>query len=44
MTFLIPTATAGMLMGAACPVILSSRGDNAATKYDSMLLACLSQS
>ena len=44
MTFLVHSATAGMLMGASCPVILSSRGDNAETKYDSMLLACLSQS
>lgn len=44
MTYLVQSATAGMLMGAASPVILSSRGDNAETKYDSLLLACLFQS
>lgn len=33
---------AGMLQGAVCPVILSSRSDSTASKLSSMALACLS--
>lgn len=33
---------AGMLQGAVCPVILSSRSDSAASKLSSMAIACMS--
>ncbi len=40
-TFLLGAQTAGILAGAACPVILSSRGDDADTKFFSIALAAL---
>ena len=33
---------AGMLQGASCPVILPSRSDSPESKFNSMLLACIS--
>ena len=39
LTFFVESKAAGMLCGAQCPVVLPSRGDDAETKYSSILLA-----
>ena len=44
LTFFVESKAAGMLCGAQCPVVLPSRGDDAETKYDSILLALASLS
>jgi phosphate butyryltransferase len=44
LTFFAGAKAAGMLCGAKCPVVLPSRGDDAETKYDSILMALASLS
>lgn len=41
MTYFCNAEIAGLLMGAECPVIVSSRGDSVQSKFNSIAMACL---
>lgn len=40
MTYFCHAEIAGLLLGAECPVVVSSRGDSVVSKYNSMAMAC----